>query len=533
MNKIPPAWISMCSFLSAAAILLAGCAGTSDSTSSPEKDYSTENTGNTSTGQTDAEPLPPDCGDTASEDAGSETAQDWQYSWQEITITLPAEWQDLCVIQETTNGFSIFQKASYEADKDGYICSFIRTSEYLNYGTGETLLAYTDAGLLYYLMQPTDFACASDNKDIIDEYSRMCTRVDDLAAGLRISASDRIHYDAEEFVLPVSSLLPLNREFLVNLSDNELWIARNEIFARHGRIFTNEYLQLRFDSCTWYQGTIAPEQFDDSVLTRTEQDNIQLLIAAEQEYDRQHPYPRQCAASETVMADLSGNGIANSITYQVSREYPEKCELTIDGNSQNLYEQDEFTLDYAHTGVFYITDIMENDNYLEIAILDLGPSIDLVTHFFRYDGALSYIGTVGGWPFAELNSGINGFNGSGWITGKTRTDLIETAYPEGYWRYDFTQGQIVCQETTWHSYFFRESHTLYEDLPVHSKPDPSSETIILPANTEICFLSTDLEEWILVKDKNGDKGYMQVAGGEIVDLGKPADKVISNLDFYD
>ena len=176
---------------------------------------------------------------------------------------------------------------------------------------------------------------------------------------------------------------------------------------------------------------------------------------------------------------------------------------------------------------------MENDNYLEIAILDLGPSIDLVTHFFRYDGALSYIGTVGGWPFAELNSGINGFNGSGWITGKTRTDLIETAYPEGYWRYDFTQGQIVCQETTWHSYFFRESHTLYEDLPVHSKPDPSSKTIILPANTEICFLSTDLEEWILVKDKNGDKGYMQVAGGEIVDLGKPADKVISNLDFYD
>ena len=91
MNKIHPAWTSMCSFLSAAAILLTGCAGTSDSTSDPEKVYSTENT---STGQTDAEPLPPDEGDTVPEDAGSETAQDWQYSWQEITITLPAEWQD-------------------------------------------------------------------------------------------------------------------------------------------------------------------------------------------------------------------------------------------------------------------------------------------------------------------------------------------------------------------------------------------------------------------------------------------------------
>lgn len=539
MNKIHPAKIGLSSFLATAIILLAGCAGTSNPAASqssgvtgdPDKTCSSENAGDTSSTQTDTEILPSGDGSSAPADPG------WQYSWQEITVTLPTEWKDLCIIQENPSGFSIFQKASYEENKDGYLCSFMRTSEYLNNGMGETLLAYTDDGQLYYLMQPTDFACASEKKEIIAEYSQLCRQVEDLAAGLEITASDGIHYDAWEYVLPVSSLLPLTREQLMNLSDNALWIARNEIYARHGRMFTNEYLQLRFDSCTWYQGTIAPEQFDESMLTRTEHDNIQLLIAAEQEYDKRHPYPRQYHASETVVETLSGNGGPNKITYLTTTDdslYSE-LELVIDGKSYDLDDLQEIGcyIDYPNTKSFYITDIMEDDGFLEIAILDLGPSLDLVTHFFRYDGTLFYIGTVGGWPFSELNSGVNGFNGFGWITGETRSNLIETVYLEGSWRYDYTQNQIVYQETTWHSYFFMEAHILYEDLPVHSKPDSSSETIFIPANTEIYFLSTDLKQWILVKGKNGDIGYMQVADEKIIDLNKPANEVISNLDFYD
>lgn len=539
MNKIPNTRIRLSPFLVTAAILLAGCAGTSnpttDQVSSVAGDtggtYSSEDTGDTSAAQADTETLPSGDGDSAPTDPG------WQYIWQEITVTLPAEWKDRCVIQENANGFSIFQKASYEENEDGFLCSFTRSSEYYNYGAGETLLAYTNDGQLYYMMQPTDFACASEKRETLGEYARMCLQVEDLADSLEIANSDGVHYDAWEYVLPVSSILPLAPEHLMNLSDNALWIARNEIYARHGRMFTNEYLQLRFDSCTWYQGTVSPEQFDESVLSQTERDNIQLLIAAEQEYDERHPYPKQYQASETVVETLSGNGGPNKITYLTTADdsHYSELELVIDGKSYDLDDLQEIGcyIDYPNTKLFYITDIMEDDGFLEIAILDLGPSIDLVTHFFRYDGTLFYIGTVGGWPFAEVNSGVNGFHGYGWITGKTRSDLIETIYPEGSWHYDYTQDQIVYQETTWHSYFFMEAHTLYEDLPVHSKPDPSSETLFIPADTEIHFLSTDLEQWILVKGKNGDMGYMQVADEKIIDLDKPANEVISNLDFYD
>lgn len=46
-------------------------------------------------------------------------------------------------------------------------------------------------------------------------------------------------------------------------------------------------------------------------------------------------------------------------------------------------------------------------------------------------------------------------------------------------------------------------------------------------------MSTDLVEWILVKGRNGDEGYMQAADEKIADLAKPAHRVISNLDFFD
>lgn len=57
----------------------------------------------------------------------------------------------------------------------------------------------------------------------------------------------------------------------------ELILARNEIFARHGRRFVNEDIQEYFDGCSWYSGTISPDDFDSSVLNDYEVYNVYLL----------------------------------------------------------------------------------------------------------------------------------------------------------------------------------------------------------------------------------------------------------------
>lgn len=61
------------------------------------------------------------------------------------------------------------------------------------------------------------------------------------------------------------------------LSQEELRIAKNEIYARHGRIFTSDDLKEYFGAKSWYEGTVLPDQFDESVFNPVEKANIQLI----------------------------------------------------------------------------------------------------------------------------------------------------------------------------------------------------------------------------------------------------------------
>jgi hypothetical protein len=87
-----------------------------------------------------------------------------------------------------------------------------------------------------------------------------------------------------EFVFPNSDSEYLTEDDLEGLSAWELRIGRNEIMARHGRRFKDESLQEYFDSCSWYEGTLEPEEFDsqyDSILNKYEKKNANTIKAYE------------------------------------------------------------------------------------------------------------------------------------------------------------------------------------------------------------------------------------------------------------
>ena len=86
---------------------------------------------------------------------------------------------------------------------------------------------------------------------------------------------------SDEYIFSYSNSRYLTENDLKNLSKEELRIARNEIYARHGRRFNDEQLQYYFDSKSWYWGTISPEYFDDSVLNDYEEKNGELIIQYE------------------------------------------------------------------------------------------------------------------------------------------------------------------------------------------------------------------------------------------------------------
>ena len=87
---------------------------------------------------------------------------------------------------------------------------------------------------------------------------------------------------ADEYILPDSSTRYLTGTDIAGLTSEELRLARNEIYARHGRKFKDEALQAYFNSKSWYAGTIEPERFsDDALLSDVERKNLELIKARE------------------------------------------------------------------------------------------------------------------------------------------------------------------------------------------------------------------------------------------------------------
>ncbi len=71
------------------------------------------------------------------------------------------------------------------------------------------------------------------------------------------------------------------REDLEHLDKYGLRITRNEIFARHGRMFNDQELQKYFDGQPWYVARYSPAEFDDTCLNEIEVDNVNLILACE------------------------------------------------------------------------------------------------------------------------------------------------------------------------------------------------------------------------------------------------------------
>ena len=84
-----------------------------------------------------------------------------------------------------------------------------------------------------------------------------------------------------DYVFADSSSRLLTAAELDNLSTYQLWIARNEIYARHGRKFTNADLASYFAGKSWYKGTIEAANFDESLLSSIERQNVDAILAEE------------------------------------------------------------------------------------------------------------------------------------------------------------------------------------------------------------------------------------------------------------
>lgn len=520
-----------CILAVSAAIVLASAGlmacGTDDKPAVTEKDNSAKDTS-----------IP--AADTQTEETDETDAGEPTCTWEDVDIFLPDNWEGAYLTIEEEDNIAFYQKASYEEyEGSGYLFGISKSEEWLNYYvSGETMLAYTDDGMMYYLIQPTDVPVTSDDENVMNEYIAMVNQVSQVKTNLRIEA-EGVHFDASQYLIPISSIKEIAQRDIVNFTDNELWIAENEIYARHGRVFENEYLQSYFNSCSWYTPIEGKTETAQTELSEVEKHNLEQIAAATEVWDELYPYPKAYELNTEVQEHLLGTNEMNTLSYEVmSDEAGFGYILTIDGTAYDL--ADYIYMDDPVTDVFYIVnfnaipgDVTSDSDGLEIAVLDYGPSNDPVTHFFKYTGELHYVGAISGFPFEDMNNGYNGFVNSG-VYGTMRFDFLETTYVKAYWWYDSINMELVYTPIGWFNYQDYKPHELLVDLPLYTWMDGSSEdTVLLTAQEEVYFLQSDMESWILVRGKDGTEGYILIEDGNIENVGKPADEVFTNLNFFD
>lgn len=87
-----------------------------------------------------------------------------------------------------------------------------------------------------------------------------------------------------DYIIADSSSRYLTANDLYGLSAWEIKIARNEIYARNGRIFESSDLDNYFRGKSWYVPSIAADQFKESYLSSLEFDNVKFIVKYEKDH---------------------------------------------------------------------------------------------------------------------------------------------------------------------------------------------------------------------------------------------------------
>ena len=102
------------------------------------------------------------------------------------------------------------------------------------------------------------------------------------SSALPSEQSNNITKMHDDYILPNSNTQELSESDLQGLSKEQVTIAKNEIYARHGREFKTEWLQEYFDSCSWYSiNSNYNYDNEESMLNEIELHNVRVIAEYE------------------------------------------------------------------------------------------------------------------------------------------------------------------------------------------------------------------------------------------------------------
>lgn len=125
--------------------------------------------------------------------------------------------------------------------------------------------------------EQTDRKVVSGQQEASEKTSEVINK-EDTTGNEDMGTDGAVGEEEAEYILPESASRLLTEADLENLTQEDLRIARNEIYARHGRKFLDEGLQEYFNGKSWYNGTIEPDDFKEDMLSEIERTNEDTIV---------------------------------------------------------------------------------------------------------------------------------------------------------------------------------------------------------------------------------------------------------------
>ncbi len=297
----------------------------------------------------------------------------------------------------------------------------------------------------------------------------------------------------EEYVLKDSDKRKVDAGEIMELNKEKLALARNEIYARKGHIFNkSEYIKY-FNTKSWYL-PLKTIVYND--LDYYERFNVNFILHMEKVQftglDRRtgfDTYPKD----KEISMDINGDKKDEIISYSYGNG-----KYTLKVNDKKVRKDYIAPMEY-----FSIIDIDKTDKFMEIVVSDLGPSSDLTSDFYIYNGEnLLLVGETQG----AYDYGLKA-DGTGILSAQTRCSILQTWFYRKNYRIDNSHILKEINEKTYETLY---RVFILEPLEVYEFYDGRGKRFIMSEGQTACLTQTDDSKWIKIEDSMGGYGWFAV-----------------------
>lgn len=138
---------------------------------------------------------------------------------------------------------------------------------------------------------------------------------------LLLSVGVHAEVKAYDYLVPEAESRYYTDDEFSEMSLQVLCYAKNEIYARHGRMFQSKELSAYFKEQPWYEGTIKPSAFSEDVFNKYELANAMKLSKLEHQKNAQgYPIDKPGYSFQDVydyLDMISEPSISNNLSYSV------------------------------------------------------------------------------------------------------------------------------------------------------------------------------------------------------------------------